>query len=68
MTIKQIVADRLRQDGFDGLCCEACGCRLADLMPCDEPDIEECRPGHVRYGTFEGVKRTWIIEESKGTP
>jgi hypothetical protein len=62
MNIKQIVEERLRKDGFDGLCCDGCGCRLDDLMPCGEPGMD-CRPGHIRYGAFEGVENTWIIVE-----
>ncbi len=62
MNIKQIVEERLRKDAYDGLCCDGCGCRVDDLMPCGDP-VMECRPGHIRYGTFEGVENTWIIVE-----
>lgn len=62
MNIKRIVEERLRKDGYDGLYCDGCGCRVDDLMPCGEP-VMECRPGHIRHGTFEGVKNTWIIVE-----
>ena len=61
LTIRQIVEERLRKDGFDGLCCEGCGCRVGVLMPCDDP-VMECRPGYIRYGAFEGGM-TWIIVE-----
>ncbi len=38
-TIKQIVHDWLAWQGYDGLFLSGydCGCRLNDLMPCDEP-------------------------------
>jgi len=61
MTIKDMVADRLRADGYDGLCRDKCGCRLNDLLPCGKLDLR-CRPGRIRYGTFDG-KQTWIIVE-----
>ena len=60
MNIKQIVEERLRKDGYDGLCCDGCGCRVDALMPCGEPPVMECRPGHIRHGTFMGGA-TWII-------
>jgi len=64
MNIKQIVEERLRRDGYDGLCNVDCGCKLSDLMSCGCPFLD-CRPGYIRHGTFEGVKNTWIIVEAK---
>jgi len=42
ITVKEMVEVYLRDNGFDGLCSMDCGCRLGDLMPCDEvnPDCE----------------------------
>jgi hypothetical protein len=60
MNIKQMVEERLRKDGFDGLCCDGCGCRVEDLMPCGAPCMD-CKPGHIRYGTFSDKKDTWVI-------
>ena len=60
MTLQQIVEAGLRAGGFDGLCRGDCGCRLDDLMPCNEPGID-CVAGHIRYGTFDGVDQDWII-------
>ena len=65
MTLQQIVADGLRAGGFDGLCRSDCGCRLDDLMPCNEPGID-CVAGHIRYGTFDGVDQGWIIAADVG--
>lgn len=38
LTVLQIVEDRLRADGFDGLthCDGECACLIADLAPCGE--------------------------------
>jgi hypothetical protein len=63
MTVKKIVEERLRKDGFDGLCggraCDGCGCILDDLFPCGQ-DFSECVPGHAKWGTFDG-EQTWRI-------
>lgn len=53
MTIKQIVEERLRADGFDGLCRADCGCKLDDLMPCHEPGTD-CVAGHFMGCTLDG--------------
>jgi len=36
MTVKKIVENYLRKNGYDGLYAEECGCCLDDLMPCGE--------------------------------
>jgi hypothetical protein len=59
MTVKKIVEERLRKDGFDGLCCDGCGCRVDDLMPCGDV-VMDCVPGHCKWGTFDG-EQTWRI-------
>jgi len=35
--VQTIVTEWLIAHGYDGLCGEGCGCRLADLMPCSQP-------------------------------
>jgi hypothetical protein len=45
MNVREIVIAHLKAGGFDGLCCDGCGCGLDDLMPCDEySHIGECKP------------------------
>ena len=42
-----IIADHLRQNGFDGLQDGAeCGCRIGDLMPCGN-NLAFCTPGYL---------------------
>ena len=60
MNIKQIVEERLRKDGYDGLCCDGCWCRVDDLFPCGCGDGLDCVPGHIKWGTFDG-EQTWRI-------
>ena len=45
MTIRELIAKYLRDNGYDGLAGDECGCGLDDLMPCDNP--LECVPGHA---------------------
>ncbi|MFA5377395.1 MAG: hypothetical protein WC455_16710 [Dehalococcoidia bacterium] len=47
MNIREILESWLREHGYDGLYCDGCGCRVDDLMPCDSPQPEECRPGFI---------------------
>ena len=44
-TLRSIVSEYLVANGYDGLCREGCGCSIADLFDCDEPNTD-CVPGH----------------------
>jgi hypothetical protein len=44
MNVKQITIAYLKENGFDGLHSEECGCGVDDLMPCDGEGIEHCKP------------------------
>lgn len=63
MTVKDIVIFYLVKNGFDGLCCEDCGCELDDLMPCAGNDnwnsMDNCKPGYKVYcdGNCEECER-----------
>jgi hypothetical protein len=43
MNVLEIVTADLKAGGFDGLCCDGCGCGLDDLAPCDG-DAMKCTP------------------------
>ncbi len=51
MTVKEILKKYLKDNGYDGLFTDSCGCRVGDLMPClglgilNEPT--DCQPGYV---------------------
>lgn len=52
--LQELTADWLKSHGYDGLCApnEACGCGVANLMPCAEP-YPGCIPAYqdvVREG------------------
>jgi hypothetical protein len=47
MTVKDIVAKWLKENGYDGLAREDCGCQLDDLFACDgymdgSSEVEKC--------------------------
>jgi hypothetical protein len=62
MTVKEIVKAHLIKNRFDGLCTEACGCFLDNLMPC-EGGMENCVPGYE--GKDEDGERG-VFEEKQG--
>lgn len=47
LTVKSIMADWLREHGYDGLWNEnECGCTVDDFMPCGGESIADCKPGY----------------------
>jgi len=46
MNLREIVAEWLKEHGHDGLYYDNCGCKIDDLMPCDEPNID-CKAGKI---------------------
>jgi len=57
MTVKEILIEKLKALGADGLCCEGCGCGLDDLMPCVS-NCDSCEPARKTIATEE----TWCTE------
>ncbi len=45
MNVGEILKRYLDENGFDGLCCEDCGCSKNELFPCSCP-WESCEPGY----------------------
>lgn len=49
MNIQTITLEYLKANGFDGLYNPGlCACKRDDLMPCDQPSIDECHPGYLQ--------------------
>lgn len=46
MTVKEIVEKYLRDNGYEGLAGDDCGCGLDDLAPCDNGFPSECVPAY----------------------
>ncbi len=48
-TVKDIIVNYLRANGFDALCGEECGCGIDDIAPCvnwNEGMPLDCHPAH----------------------
>jgi len=66
MNLKEIVVTYLKDNGYDGLCNEDCGCALDDLICCEEPK-PDCEPGYM--GPCDcGESCPWHIVETKPRP
>jgi len=46
MTVKEIVQTWLTEHGYDGLCCEDCGCGGDIFMDCCSEGIDDCQPAY----------------------
>lgn len=45
MTVKEIVTKYLKENGYDGLYSDDCGCGIDDLMPCSDCGSDLCEAG-----------------------
>ncbi|MFX0194862.1 MAG: hypothetical protein ACFFCW_01975 [Candidatus Hodarchaeota archaeon] len=52
MTVKEIVEKCLKENGYNGLYCDSCGCEIGDLMPC-YGNSTDCQPGYRIEGCTE---------------
>jgi hypothetical protein len=49
ITVKEIITKYLKENGYDGLASEDCGCGIDDLMAWgDIPSCKECNPAYKR--------------------
>jgi len=48
MNVREIIKNFLEENGYDGLYCYYCACKIDDLMPCEEEGIPDCKPGYVQ--------------------
>ena len=48
-SVREITEAFLKSSEYDGLCNPSleCGCKIGDLMPCDNPD-PDCEPGYLK--------------------
>jgi hypothetical protein len=47
MTTREMIAEWLRAHGYDGLCCDECGCLVDNIAPCELwGNAFECKPGY----------------------
>lgn len=67
-TVKEIIAEYLTVNEFDGLCCDECGCQLSDLIPCGQA-CDRCVPGYRVLSKLYGLEEVegYVIREKKPT-
>lgn len=47
MNLREIIIKHLKDNGFDGLCGDECGCLKGELFPCGEGiNMDVCQPGY----------------------
>ncbi len=69
-TIKDIIKTWLKDNGYDGLYDDECGCEIDDLFPCGEPN-EHCEAGykikfnHPEHGPGEYLSSEWDVAVGK---
>ena len=57
MDCKQIIIKFLKENNYDGLCGEECGCALKDgLFPCCNEEPLSCEAGYQRPATEEDLE------------
>jgi hypothetical protein len=61
----EITTAWLKENGYDGLFNQAgmCGCKLDDLFPCSETDLN-CQAGYLVEPSFD-EELTFVISEVK---
>ena len=52
ITGKEIAAKWLKENGYDGLCNDECGCSVDDLAPCGD-STDDCMAAYMTH-VFEG--------------
>jgi hypothetical protein len=69
MTVKDIIIEKIKQIGADGLCNieSDCGCGLDDLMPCNDQFIYDCEPAIKKDDGLFYAMDTSLHELSKRT-
>jgi len=50
VSCRDMVIEYLKENGYSGLFCDECGCRIEDLMPCGGEGAMDCNAGYIRYG------------------
>ncbi len=67
MTVKEIVIEYLKANGYDGLCREECGCGLNDLCPCDDNPYFDCEPAYHHEATADR-EEGWYPDKPEKRP
>ena len=67
MTVKDILTDYLKKNGFDGLANTDCGCKVDDLASCCH-DCLDCEPAYNRPDLLQEGYGFWMCPEKAPAP
>lgn len=64
MTIKEILAKWLADNGYDGLAYDGCGCAIGELMMCEAP-CEYCEPAYKGIAPEDEDPGVWFYSNKQ---
>ena len=66
-TMKEVIESFLKDNGYDGLYTEECGCLLDDLWPCFSDMCWQCRAGYKGPPSEEELNEggSWSVGPDK---
>ncbi len=72
MFLPEIIATCLKDHGYEGLCCDECGCGIDDLIPCGEyENLKDCEPAYQVPGCSDscgkGCDFHWSLKKPETT-
>ena len=67
MNVEDIVVEWLRQNGYDGIYSDECGCAIEDFAPCGEMCLDGA-PGHKVPCDCENGCDYHIVPKKRGLP
>jgi len=67
MTVREMVAERLKADGYDGLRDDwgECACKLEDLMPCGGDTVVPHEPPNCMPANAVDIERVRTQEDGE---
>ena len=65
MNVREILTSWLKEHGYDGLCCDGCGCRIEDMAICNSC-FDDCLPAYKIICDDEDCATCEYLEDCSG--